>query len=939
MTARFGAPIPIRGVQGSAGPRGASVLAGLGAPPADLGQVGDTYVDLSQGVLHAPKTPEGWPGITRSLVGADGKPGTGLLNGYGPPDDSLGREGDTYFNSQNGSVVGPKSGGTWPTESASLVGPPGPLGEVGTLIYAANGPPSDVQGRDNDFFVNTEQAIFYGPKTEGSWGEGFSLIGPRGATGERGVEGQAGSAGASVLMGSGEPSSLVGKPGDVFINNTDHVIYGPKTSDNSSPWPLPGYSYGGPEGPRGEAGPAGRDGRSGSALHAGDEPPDNTLGLEGDFYFQRTSSVLIGPKGATQWPNEGTSLRGQPGEVGPSGEAGPAGPRGPGILSGSGAPGATLGETGAFYLDADNWRIFGPKDATLNWNHSKSLIGEAGPAGADSTVPGPPGDIGPRGQSLLSGYGPPSALVGEEGDSYVDLASANLYPAKAGPLWSTEPRSLAGPAGPQGPASTVPGPSGPRGYSLITGSGAPSASDGEDHDVYLDKDAARLYPAKSGGAWSPSFVSLVGPAGAPGEAGPAGQNGSILRYGVGSPSTNTTGNNGDFFIDQESSRLFGPRQGGVWPANSISLVGPTGAQGSTILTGSGAPAANVGNPGDCYYDPAGGRFWGTKTEAGWPATSVNLKGVPGDRGTSILTGDGPPDAAVGSIGDAYVDVTNGLLFSAKTESGWPQSPKSLLGTAAMDVLTSQAAGLGPGFTVAGTLSPTVPLPGLYPGSTQQVPFSPIMANALMGISYSNVGAALTLSLLDKDTAAVVYSQAIPAASTGNFGLFGLATYPLVQNKAYIWQATGASGTANLIVNPIYLYPSASPAYSVTSLTTAARSTPTTFSATNAVLYMGGSSSQSYTWKLPKPAHLYAVTITNTSTGTLTVRMYQNSNSAVLVQYSVPPGTTQNYGPYALGTYKMASVQGVGAVGQYYWAAAGTGTGTIFVDAQVVMDLS
>lgn len=67
--------------------------------------------------------------------------------------------------------------------------------------------------------------------------------------------------------------------------------------------------------------------------------------------------------------------------------------------------------------------------------------GAPGPKGADSTVPGPPGNTGQTGQT-----GPPGA--------------ASTIPGPQGPIGNTGPQ---GPTGPTGAASTIPGPTGPQG--------------------------------------------------------------------------------------------------------------------------------------------------------------------------------------------------------------------------------------------------------------------------------------------------------------------------------------------------------------------------------------------------------------------------------------------------------------------------------------------
>lgn len=49
-------------------------------------------------------------------------------------------------------------------------------------------------------------------------------------------------------------------------------------------------------------------------------------------------------------------------------------------------------------------------------------------------------------------------------------------------------------------------------------------------------------------------------------------------------------------------------------------------------------------------------------------------GPQGDSGEGLVTGDGPPDAGDGTVGDLYFDVTNKNFWGPKTESGWPAEP-------------------------------------------------------------------------------------------------------------------------------------------------------------------------------------------------------------------------------------------------------------------------
>ena len=56
---------------------------------------------------------------------------------------------------------------------------------------------------------------------------------------------------------------------------------------------------------------------------------------------------------------------------------------------------------------------------------------------------------------------------------------------------------------------------------------------------------------------------------------------STLRYGAGAPTTSTTGNQGDFYLDTNTTTLYGPKPGvsSPFPTPGVSLIGPRGPEG------------------------------------------------------------------------------------------------------------------------------------------------------------------------------------------------------------------------------------------------------------------------------------------------------------------------------------------------------------------------
>lgn len=95
--------------------------------------------------------------------------------------------------------------------------------------------------------------------------------------------------------------------------------------------------------------------------------------------------------------------------------SGPDGPQGSSVLNGTGAPSASLGEDGEFYIDTSAWNIYGPKTSGA-WGSATSLIGPAGPTG-------PTGPQGPQGDAGV-GY----MVLGATQTGVFTAAANTLYP-------------------------------------------------------------------------------------------------------------------------------------------------------------------------------------------------------------------------------------------------------------------------------------------------------------------------------------------------------------------------------------------------------------------------------------------------------------------------------------------------------------------------------
>ena len=93
------------------------------------------------------------------------------------------------------------------------------------------------------------------------------------------TSGMQGPRGASILSGSGLPSSLIGIPTDYYLDTLTDILYGPKTSS----WPSSGTSI---------KGETGATGQAGYSVYTGTSAPNNSLGNNGDTYIQSTANLI-----------------------------------------------------------------------------------------------------------------------------------------------------------------------------------------------------------------------------------------------------------------------------------------------------------------------------------------------------------------------------------------------------------------------------------------------------------------------------------------------------------------------------------------------------------------------------------------------------------------------------------------------------------------------
>lgn len=228
-----------------------------------------------------------------------------------------------------------------------------------------------------------------------------------------------------------------------------------------------------------------------TTLLSGDGAPGDT-GSTGDWYIDRRTKQLYGPKGSNGWPSEpvalgtrdekgrirttqltiggnlgdgGTGTQGPPGPPGPQGIQGPTGPMG---LTGATGPQGPAGPTGAT----------GPQGPA-------GPQGDAGPTGPQGPA-GPQGDQGPIGltgpQGPQGDTGPqgPAGPQGPQGDTGPQgLTGATGATGPQGPQGIQGPKGDTGDTGPTGPQ----GPQGPKGDTGDTGPTGPQGPAGSDATV------------------------------------------------------------------------------------------------------------------------------------------------------------------------------------------------------------------------------------------------------------------------------------------------------------------------------------------------------------------------------------------------------------------------------------------------------------------------
>lgn len=129
-------------------------------------------------------------------------------------------------------------------------------------------------------------------------------------------------------------------------------------------------------------------------------------------------------------------------------------------------------------------------------------------------VPGPKGDKGEDGRSVLTGEGAPADSLGTDGDSYIDVSTFGFYTKENG-AWALK-GTIKGSDGLDG-LDGQNGKDGKNGASVLSGTSAPSDDVGVNGDFYIDTTNYDFYK-KTEGAWE-KVGNIQGQKGEKGDAG------------------------------------------------------------------------------------------------------------------------------------------------------------------------------------------------------------------------------------------------------------------------------------------------------------------------------------------------------------------------------------------------------------------------------------
>ena len=381
--------------------------------------------------------------------------------------------------------------------------------------------------------------------------------------------------------------------------------------------------------------------------------------------------------------------QGVPGEQGPQGEQGLPGEQGPvgetgqdgtSVLTGSGEPTQDLGKIGDSYVDLATWNFY-VKEET-GWIIKGNIKGETGDQGDQ----GLQGNDGKNGISIVSiektseqdnvdiytitysdgnttcftvtnvvdGEQGIQGITCQDGHTPIITISEDGYWVVDGEKTTTLAQGPKGDQGEQGPA----GQDGENGRGIQSIECTSSNGNVDIYTITYTDGTTSTFTVTNG---------VDGQDGAQGDQGIQGIPGQD-----GHTPTIVIGENGNWFVDGEDTGIAaqGPKgetgdTGPQGPQGETGEQGPQGEQGipgqdgTSVLTGSGEPAQDLGKIGDSYIDLTTWNFY-VKEETGW-IIKGNIKGETGPQGEAAIS---VVSTIINENGDLIVTYSNGDVVNA-----------------------------------------------------------------------------------------------------------------------------------------------------------------------------------------------------------------------------------------------------------------------------------
>ena len=227
---------------------------------------------------------------------------------------------------------------------------------------------------------------------------------------------------------------------------------------------------------------------------------------------------------------------------------------------GVGAPSLNLSSSISAYIDMQSMTFHTRSGGS--WDEGRLMRGNAG-------------SNGQNGKSVRFGSGPPIASLGTDDETYIDLSDFKIHTKSSG-IWSG--------------GQVFRGSNGNNGKSIRFGSGLPSDGDGEDDEVYLDLTSFKVH-SKSAGSWGSGHVFK-------GSDGAAGLNGKSIKFGNGAPS-DSDGDDDEVYLDLSNFKVH-TKATGSWGSGLAfkGSNGSNGRDGTDGTPGKDGISAQLTNDSD-----------------------------------------------------------------------------------------------------------------------------------------------------------------------------------------------------------------------------------------------------------------------------------------------------------------------------------------------------